>query len=340
MKSKMSDQGGAQMGNEKRANVLPVGTASGPGFLGPSYNPADEMLPPAAIGVHRGGNLGDVVDAVKGVVYYGDMIGFGAPSSDFTKGKPGLRPLGVNYFINSGITCSNGAAMWEYVKTIPQGNAMGNKVKDALAGVGLPPLRGMAPGMIEDVKSALNPYPVINAVVGSGYAKCELVKKVVGDIDGKIINVDGVLLVDPVGIIKGGDGKYYQERWVQATYPVQVRSGESQDSAKDRAEPIQLSYEDWEKEPKIYKEDGCRKDPGVKEGQPMFCNPTSKTETITLVDGKTVIAQLEGYENYAPANARYTLQKNPNALLSLSVAVISVMCLISFWGQKGNLFRK
>jgi hypothetical protein len=181
---------------------------------------------------------------------------------------------------------------------------------------------------------------VINAVVGSGYPKCKLVKNLVGDIDGKITNVDGVLLVDPVGLIKGGDGRYYQQRWVQDYYPLQLRPGESQDSAQDRAEPIQLAYEDWEKEPKVYKEDGCRKDPAGTEAQPMFCSAATKTETITLVDGKTVIAQLEGYENYHPMNARFTLQKKPTALLSLSVAAISVLCLISFWGSKGALFRK
>ena len=188
----MSAAGSKQMGNEKRPNVLPVGTASGPGFLGPSYNPADQMLPPAQIGVHRGGDLGDVVGAVKGVIYYGDMIGFGAPSSRFTQGMPGLNPLGVNYFINSGLTCSNGAPMWEFVQTIPDGSALGQKVKDALAGVGLPGLRGMAPGMLEDVEFALDPFPVINAVVGSGYPKCNLVKKMVGDADGNIQTVDGV----------------------------------------------------------------------------------------------------------------------------------------------------
>lgn len=110
--------------------------------------------------------------------------------------------------------------------------------------------------------------------------------------------------------------------------------------AQDRAEPIQLAYEDWEKEPKIYQENGCRKDPDGKEGQPKFCTAGSRTETIKLIDGKTVIAQLEGYENYSPINGRFTLQKKPTALLSLSVAAISVVCLISYWGTKGVLLRK
>jgi hypothetical protein len=121
---------------------------------------------------------------------------------------------------------------------------------------------------------------------------------------------------------------------------VQLRPGETQESADDRAEPIQLAYEDWEKEPKVYQENGCRKDPAGTEGQPKFCTAGSRTETIKLFDGKTVIAQLEGYENFNPMNARFTLQKKPTALLSLSVAAISVICLISYWGHKGTLLRK
>lgn len=328
----MSEAGTTKMGNDGRANVLPVKAASGPGFLGPSYNPADEMLPPAQIGVRRGGDLGDVIDSVKGVIYYGDMIGFGAPSSAFTEGKPGLRPLGVNYFINSGLTCSNGATMWEYVQTIPDGSALGDKIKDALAAVKLPPLRGMAPGMLEDVKFALNPAPIINAVVGSGYPECELVKKMVGDSTGEIQNVDGVLLVDPVGIMSStGSKPYFQERWVQKKYEAQLRPGETQESADNRRDPIQLSYEDWQAEPKIYKDDGCLVDLSGTEIQPKFCKAKEPAQVLTLGDKSTVNIYNEGFLNYSP----YMLKrKNPHALVSLSVAVISIMVLIAFWGLK------
>jgi hypothetical protein len=331
----MSAAGATQMGNDGRKNVLPVKPASGPGFLGPSYNPADEMLPPAQIGVHRGGDLNDVVGAVKGVIYYGDMIGFGGPSSGFTQGMPGLKPLGVNYFVNSGITCSNGAIMWEYVQTIPDGSALGDKVKDALAGVGLPPLRGMAPGMLEDVKFALNPGPVINAVVGSGYPQCQLVRKMVGDNDGQIQNVDGVLLVDPVGIMSSGGGPpYYQEHWVQKKYPVKLRPGESQASADARADPVQLAFEDWQAEPKLYKENGCLIDPKGSDIQPKFCSAKGPSQVLTLGDGTTVNTYREGFLNYSPYKPQ--ARKNPQALVSLSVAVVSIMALIAFWGLKNK----
>ena len=312
----MSGASGMKMGSDGRSSVLPVIEASGPGFLGPQYNPADEMLPPASIGVKRGGDLGDVIGAVKGVIYYGDMMGFGESSSNFTKGMPGLKPLGVNYFINSGLTCSNGATMWEYVQTIPTGSALGKKVKDALAGVGLPQLRGMAPGLLEDAKSALDPFPVINAVVGSGYPQCRLVKKRVGDFDGKIYNVDGVLLVDKEGLIGSGNGPYYQEHWIQDRDVVGPnRPGESDDSHFERSNPIQLPYDEWEKVQKTHSQNGCLVDPKVKLPEPSFCSATRKSTG----------AAKQGFQDY-----RHPVQK----MLSLSVAAISILALVAFWATK------
>ena len=294
----MSGASDLAMGSDKRANVLPVKQPSGPGFLGPSYNPADEMLPPAAIGVRRGGDLDDVLGAVKGVIYYGDMMGFGEPSSGFTRGMPGLRPLGVNYFVNSGLICSNGATMWEYVRTIPDGSALGEKIKKGIADVGLPQLRGMAPGILEDAKSALDPFPVINAVVGSGYPKCSFVKKEVGDFDGKIYNVDGVLLVDKEGTTQEG-GRHYQEHWVQE---MDASGG-----------PIQLAYDEWEKAPKTHRENGCVIDPKANPGlpQPAFCSQIK-----------------QGFQNYRE-------EKHPlHRMMSLSVAAISLLALCAFWSLK------
>jgi hypothetical protein len=290
----------SNMGTDTRANVLPVKEPSGPGFLGPNYNPADEMYTPAAIGVKRGGDLDDVLGAVKGVIYYGDMMGFGQASSPFTQGMPGLRPLGVDYYVNSGLICSNGATMWEFVKTIPDGSALGQKVKTAIKEVGLPQLRGMAPGILEDAKSALDPFPVINAVVGSGYPKCKLVKNAVGDFDGKIHNVDGVLLVDPVGLMNEG-GRHFQERWVQET--------------DGGGWPIQLAYDEWEKAPKTHKENGCVADRKANPSlpQPAFCSGGN-----------------QGFQNYRE-------EKHPlHKMVSLSVALISLLALGTFWTVKGR----
>jgi len=323
----MSGASGMQMGNDGRANVLPVKEASGPGFLGPQYNPADEMLPPASIGVRRGGDLGDVIGAVKGVIYYGDMMGFGEASSGFTRGMPGLKPLGVNYFVNSGLTCSNGASMWEYVQTIPTGSALGQKVKQALRGVGLPQLRGMAPGILEDAQSALDPFPVINAVTGSGYPQCRLVKKKVGDFDGKIYNVDGVLLVDPVGLIGDGNGPYYQEKWIQDREVTgKPRPGENEDEQYARSDPVELSYEQWDKAPKTHSENGCliEKEANPNLQEPSFCSADRKKASANSGANSTA---KQGFQDY-----RHPMQK----MLSLSVATISLIALIAFWATKSR----
>jgi hypothetical protein len=311
----MSGTSGMAMGNDKRANVLPVKEASGPGFLGPAYNPADEMLPPASIGVKRGGDLNDVLGAVKGVIYYGDMIGFGQASSDFTKNMPGLKPLGVDYFVNSGLTCSNGATMWEYVQTIPTGGALGQKVKQAIRGVGLPQMRGMAPGILEDAQFALDPMPIINAVVGSGYPQCRLVKKQVGDFDGKIYNVDGVLLVDKEGLIDE-NGRYYQEHWIQdRNVTGNPRPGEDPDEQYARSDAIQLPYDEWNKVPKTHNENGCLKDPSGTPGlpQPQFCPKTTP--------------QKQGFVNY---------KSSAHKITSLALVAVSLLALITVWTTKAR----
>ena len=324
----MSSSSAMQMGTDGRSNVLPVKPASGPGFLGPNYSPADEMLPPASIGVHRGGNLDDVMGAIKGVIYYGDMMGFGEASSGFTRGMPGLKPLGVNYFVNSGLTCSNGASMWEYVQTIPTGSSLGVKVQQAIRDVGLPQLRGMAPGILEDAESALNPFPVINAVVGSGYPQCVLAKRMVGDFDGKITNVDGQLLVDPEGLINQSD-RYYQERWIQAREPIGKRPGETDDENYARGDPIQLDYDVWNNVPKTHEENGCLKVSSKSSGlpEPSFCKGGANIQRITLPDG-TSIQAVEGFQ------VSYKEKDPLHKMVSISLVAISCIGLVILWSSK------
>ena len=312
----MSGVQGSAYGTNDTAPILPSKAAEGPGFLGPNYNPADEMSAPAEIGVHRGDNLNDVMGAVKGVVYYTDMIGFGESSSPFTKGMPGLRPLGVNYFINTGSTCSNGATMWEYISLIPDGSALGTTVQKAIKGMGLPQLRGLAPGIIEDAKSALNPSPIINAVVGSGYPRCKLTEMAVGDVDGKITNKNGDLLVDPTGLISRG-GRYYQQKWIQDT--------------DDNGDPVQLPYEDWDSEPKIYREDGCLLNQSNGGGQPKFCGKPMTTVTLPNKQGTTVQVLQEGFCSGSNPGLGFTVQETNIQHVKLAVSVIAFLGLCALW---------
>jgi hypothetical protein len=260
-----------QQGSEKRTSILASSAPSGIGALGSSYNPASAMKNPADIGVKVGNSMDDVINAVKGVGFYVDQIGFGAPSTGLTKGMP-LKPLGVNYFMNTGMTCSNGATMWTYMEGIPDGSAMGESVQSAMAGMGLPPLKGLAPGMLEDMQHALNPSPLMNALFGSGYPQCVQVTKPVGDSYGRIRDdkTQEPWISDPHMATFNGS-MWQQTRWVQAK--------------DDNGNPINLSRDEFLAAPKTFNPDGT-----PKEGFEDMFHKMTRPSTIAVVGVLCLIA--------------------------------------------------
>jgi hypothetical protein len=232
---------------------------SGLGFFGSPYNPADAMKTPGDLGIKVGSSMGDVVNGIKGVGFYIDQIGFGAPSTGLTNGMP-LKPLGINYFMNTGTQCSNGADMWEYVQGIPEGDALGKTMKKAMSDMGLPPLKGLAPGMIEDMKNALDPAPLMNSLLGSGYPKCKKSGPLpVGDSYGRIQDpsTGEPWISDPSTAYRQGD-IYVQEKWVIDT--------------DAKGNPIYLSRDEWVAEQKVYNKDGT---PKKKEGFEVLSHPVT-----------------------------------------------------------------
>ncbi len=206
-----------QLGNENRSSVMASEDTSKSDFNPPPYSFADELPFPDQVGVRRGGSLNDVGSAVAGIAFYSDMIGFGGPSTKMTANLPiKPYPMGVNFFVRTQTKCSNGADMWEYVQGIPKGDMFGKKVQQGLQRLGLPGLRGLAPGILEDARDGLNPTPIANAVFGSGYAKCKEQTMPVGDHFGRLTNVDGVEMVRPSfpGDIQMINGRPHQKRFV------------------------------------------------------------------------------------------------------------------------------
>ena len=204
-------------GRDNRTSILPKVDPS-IGITGPDYDINDNIPTPAELGVKRGNSLGDAVTAMKGMAYYVDTIGFGESSTSFSKGlrKP-VEKYGINYFMPSGARCSNGADMWMYIETIPKGDALGKNAQKAMQQLGMPSLRGLAPGIVEDAKSALNPLPMMSAVFGSGYPKCEMVEKQVGDPRGQIQSPQGKPWVYDTPSVYFRGGLPYQKKWIQAT---------------------------------------------------------------------------------------------------------------------------
>lgn len=202
-----------QIGADKRGDLLPVEEPD-IGFLGPDYDFAGELKLPGQVGVRKGSSFSSVTDAISGVNYYMDAIAFGESSNFMTAGLP-FQHLGVNYFVKNGQKCSNGADMWTYVELIPKGDAAGKNMKRALESVGSVPLRGLAPGIIEDVKSAANPKPLVNALFGTGYSQCKLVEKPVGDEFGRIQDSDTKdYWIADYKTAYWKNGRRYQKKWV------------------------------------------------------------------------------------------------------------------------------
>jgi hypothetical protein len=267
-----------QQGSETRSSILPSMIPSGLGFFGSPYKPADAIMTPPQIGVQVGDSMGDVINAVKGVGFYSDMIGFGAPSTGLTQGMP-LAPLGINYFMKTGLTCSNGAEMWQYVQGITQGTALGQGVANVMSEMGLPPLKGLGPGMAEDAENALNPAPLLNALFGSGYPQCKQVTQQVGDSYGRIADptTGESWIADPETAVKSGNG-WVQTRWIQDT--------------DSQGNPINLSRDQWAAAPKTYNYDGTltQKNQAQKQQIETFCNFITNPSTIVVIGTLCLIA--------------------------------------------------
>jgi hypothetical protein len=178
--------------------------------------------------------------------------------------------IGINYFINTGATCSNGAQMWSYIRGIPDGSSLGKNVQKAMADMGLPALRGLAPGMLEDVQQALDPSPMMNALFGSGYPQCKQVTLPVGDSYGRIASDDGESWISDPHTAKQTSNGFVQTRWVQDT------------DYKDN--PINLSRENWLAEEKTHNKDGT---PIKNEA---FANRLTQSSTIAVVGVLCLIA--------------------------------------------------
>ena len=260
------NQSAPQQGSETRTSILPSMVPSGIGFFGSPYKPADAMMTPPQIGVEVGDSMDSVINAVKGVGFYSDQIGFGAPSTGLTQGMP-LAPLGVNYFIKTGVSCSNGADMWQYMQGITQGDALGDKLKMVMAEMGLPPLKGLAPGMIEDAENALNPSPLINALFGSGYPQCKQVTMPVGDSYGRIADPDTgeIWISNPETAVNNGNG-YVQTYWIQDT--------------DSQGNPVNLTRDQWAAAPKTFNPDGT---PAQTQQQEAFESMMTRPSTIIVV---------------------------------------------------------
>ena len=252
-------------GTEDRGQILPSVQPDDTGYVQPRYDMAGNVNSPVDIGAGRnGGNIGDLISGMRAVAYYPDVIGAGRGTNFVTRGMP-FHPLGLRYFHKTGLVCDNGADMWAYFDGVPKGDSLGKTITNKLAGLGLTPLQGLAPGILEDAQAALDPKPMAQAIMGGAYPKCVKSPLLpVGDTHGKTRDdFNGDEWINDNDVIKYPGGLPSQSKWVQA---------------KDaKGNPIYLSKGDWDKVPKIYNRDGT---------------PAKKTEGFEDLKGGQKISML------------------------------------------------
>ena len=178
----------------------------------PNYSYADEMMSPRELGIKRDGSFDSIMRAVGGINYYADAVGFGESTVYAKSQNMQQSPLGIRYFLDTGATCSNGAKMYEYVDTVPKG--LGGRVSQEMKAMGLPELKGLGPGIVEDAASALNPVPLMNTMVRGGYARCKQVTQPVGDAQGRLASQYKPSEPWIQGPTKMVGGKPHQTRWI------------------------------------------------------------------------------------------------------------------------------
>ena len=233
------------------------------GYFGPTYSYADNIKLPGQIGVRKGSSFGAIFDAVGGVNHYMDIIAFGGPT---LFDKQDTRPMGIRYFLNTEMRCSNGATMSEYMDGVTKGDLLGEHVAAGLASAGLPGLKGLAPGMLENARDALDPRPILSAVTATGYPVCQQVVCPVGDTYGSIVNAfDGTeYLADPPDYTFGYPT---QTRWVQAL--------------DEKGDPINVTKGEYAANPKCYNSDGS-----YKQEPPEGCPDTEPAGRYTPITNR------------------------------------------------------
>lgn len=261
------------------------------GFFGPNYSYADNIALPGSIGVRQEPTFGALLDSIGGINYYTDVIAFGGPSF-FDSHNP--TPMGVRYFLNTEQKCSNGATMSDYFDGITKGDLLGSRVADGLASAGLPGLRGLAPGILENARDALDPRPILSAVTATGYPVCQQVACPVGDYNGGIKDpTDPSIsyLADAVDRMDPNTGVPQQIRWVPAY--------DSQGGA------LTLTKGEYAATPKCYNPDGSYITPNPPEGCPAT-EPTRIDKMQQNVEKNDPGFSLKQLIN-GPGNDRYKL---------------------------------
>jgi hypothetical protein len=175
----MPNWGNAMTTSTLRENAMSIYQTNGRDYNqnAQNFKYSDYFENPAQKGVGSGGSFGQVKKNIDALIEYNELL-ISGPA------------MGNNYFIDSNVKCNNestreckGKNKYEFVRNVPNGHMPCN-LNLGLSDLGFPDLKGLVPGMMEDIADT-NPMGIVNQLVMSSdaekeYNKCEKVRKKVG----------------------------------------------------------------------------------------------------------------------------------------------------------------
>lgn len=128
-------------------------------LIGPKYNYTDHIPAPSSLGIGSDGTMGQLVTNTEGVISYVDTLITGDP------------PLGNQYFVNTGGTCTapdkSLKPRYNYINNLPSASSVMPAAMSEL-GSGF---TGLVPGIIGDIE-ALNPMYMFTALTADSSPSC------------------------------------------------------------------------------------------------------------------------------------------------------------------------
>jgi hypothetical protein len=137
-------------------------------LLGPSYSYTDHIPGPSSLGVGSNGTFSQLGTNASAIGTYVSTLIDGDP------------PLGNQYFVNTGGTCTapDGSTQprYNYVNNKPN---VGDLLPASMSDIGTG-IQGLIPGVIGDIES-LNPLYLVNSLLADAVPACECYKCTVTD---------------------------------------------------------------------------------------------------------------------------------------------------------------
>jgi hypothetical protein len=149
-------------------------------ILGPSYSYADSITGPSSLGVGSNGSFGQLGSNASAIAYYVEALITGNP------------PLGNQYFVNTGGTCTapDGSIQprYNYINNMSSGAAA---LPSAISELGSD-FNGLIPGIVDDIEG-LNPLHLFSSLMVDSSPSCVCMScptSTTAGSDAKFLNAD------------------------------------------------------------------------------------------------------------------------------------------------------